>query len=210
MATISLGVLQEYDNHLHQAAETYRRGLLLAGEHPQLFANEALRGLARISYEWNDLEAAERYGQQSLHLARLYDRVIDRYILSELFLARLKLARDDVAGAAALLAQTAQSVRENNFVHRVPDVAAAEVLVLLRQGDLAAAARLAEKHELPISRARVLLARGDPSAALAVLEPVRRQMEAKGWQVERLRVMVLQAVAHQARGEKRQGGTGAG
>ena len=51
VATISLGVLQEYDNHLHQAAETYRRGLLLAGEHPQPFANEALRGLARISCE---------------------------------------------------------------------------------------------------------------------------------------------------------------
>jgi LuxR family transcriptional regulator, maltose regulon positive regulatory protein len=202
VATISLGVMQEYDNSLHQAAETYRGGLLLAGEHLQLFANEALRGLARISYEWDDLEAAERYGQQSLLLARQYDRVVDRYILSEVFLARLKLARGDVAGAAALLTETAQAVRQNNFVHRIPEVAAAQVLVLLRQGDLAAAARLAKTQELPRSQARVLLAQGDPSAALALLSPLRLQMEAKGWQVERLGVMVMQAVAHRALGEK--------
>jgi LuxR family maltose regulon positive regulatory protein len=202
VATISLGVLQEYDNQLHQAAETFRSGLLLAGEHPQPFANEAHRGLARIFYEWNDLEAAERHGQQSLRLARQYDRVIDRYILSEVFLARLKLASGDVAGAAAMLAETARCVRENSFVHRIPDVAAAQVHVLLRQGDLAAADHLAETHGLPVSRARVLIARGDPSAALAVLEPFRRQMEEKGWQIERLRTMVLQAVAHQAHGEK--------
>ena len=168
----------------------------------QPFENEAHLGLARIFYEWNDLEAAEQHGQQGLQLARQYDRVIDRYILSEVFLARLKLARGDVAGAAVMLAETAQTVRENNFVHRISEVAAAQVLVLLRQGDVAAAAHLAETHELPLSRARVLLAQGDPSAALAVLKPLRRQMEARGWQDERLKVMVLQAVAHHAHGEK--------
>ena len=46
------------------------------------------------------------------------------------------------------------------------------------------------------------LAQGDPSAALAVLEPLRQQMEAKGWEDERLKVMVLQAVALHAHGEK--------
>ena len=148
---------------------------------------------------WRPLSST---GNRALQLARQYDRVIDRYILSEVFLARLKLARGDVAGAAAMLAETEQSVRQNNFVHRIPEVAAAQVLVLLRQGDLAAAAQLAKTHELPISQARVLLAQGDPSAALAVLSPLRQQMEAKGWQDERLKVMVLQAVAHHAHGEK--------
>ena len=61
---------------------------------------------------------------------------------------------------------------------------------------------LAQTHDLPISQARVHLAQGDPSAALAVLEPLRQQMEAKGWQDERLKVMVLQAVALHAHGEK--------
>ena len=57
----------------------------------------------------------------------------------------------------------------SNFVHRLPEVAAAQVLTFLRQGKLAAAAHLAETHDLPLSQARVHLAQGDPSAALAVL-----------------------------------------
>ena len=125
VATISLGAIQELENHLYQAAETFRRGLQLAGDYPQPFENEAYLGLARIFYQWNNLETAEQYGQQALQLAKQYDRVIDRYILSEVFLARLKLAQGDVAGAAAMLAETEQSVRQNNFVHRTPDVAAA-------------------------------------------------------------------------------------
>ena len=100
--------------------------------------------------------------KQSLRLARQNDRTIDRFIASEVFLARLKLARGDVAGAAAMLTETAQSVRQNDFVHRMPEVAAAQVLTLLRQGDVAAAAHLAQTHDLPLSQARVHLAQGDP------------------------------------------------
>jgi len=203
LATICLGQIQELENQLYPAAETYRRSLQLLGDdYSPPSASEAYLGLARIFYEWNDLDAAEQHGQQSLQLARQYDRVIDRFIISEVFLARMKLARGDVAGAAAMLAETDQSVRQNNFVHRIPEVAAAQVIVLLHQGNLAAAAHLAETYELPISQARVHLAQGDPTAALAALEPLRRQMEAKGWQDEQLKVMVLQAVAHHAHGEK--------
>jgi LuxR family maltose regulon positive regulatory protein len=118
-----------------------------------------------------------------------------------MLLARLKLARGDVAGAAAMLATTEQSARQHNFLLRMPEIATVQVLVLLRQGDLAAAAQLAEAHELPISQARVFLAQGDAAKALAVLEPLRRQMEEKGWQDERLRVMVIQAIARHAHGE---------
>jgi LuxR family maltose regulon positive regulatory protein len=130
--------------------------------------------------------------------------VIDRFVLCEVFLARLKLARGDVAGAAALLAQTSQSARQQNFVSRMPEIAAGQVLTLLRQGNLAAAAHLAQTHGLPLSQARVHLAQGDTGAALAVLGPWRRQVEAKRWQDERLKVMVLQAVALQAHGDKEQ------
>jgi LuxR family maltose regulon positive regulatory protein len=199
--TISLGPIQEFENRLYKAAETFQSGLRLAGDHPQPFENEAHLGLARIFYEWNDLEAAERHGLQALQLARQYDRAIDRYILSEVFLARLRLARGDVPGAAAMLAETEQAVRQNNFVHRISEVAAAQVLVLLRQGDLEAAAQLAKTHELPFYQARVSLAQGDPAAALALLSPLREQMEAKDWQDERLKAMVLQTVALHAQGE---------
>ncbi len=185
-----------------RALDTYRRYLQLLGDPPPLSANEAYLGMGRIFYEWNDLDAAEQHLQQSLQLARQYDKSIDRFVICEIYLARLKLARGDVAGAAAMLAETEQSVRQNNFVHRMPEVAAAQVKVLLRQGNLTAAADLAGKYELPLIRARVLLAQGDPSAALAVLRPLRQQMEAKGLADERFKAMILQAVALRANGEK--------
>ncbi|MHB9115607.1 MAG: LuxR C-terminal-related transcriptional regulator [Thermoleophilia bacterium] len=202
LATTLLGQIQELDTRLQSAAKTFRRCLELLGDHylpPS--AGEAYRGLACICYEWNDLDAAERHGQKSLRLSRQYDRVIDRFIISEVFLARLKLARGDTDGAAVMLAEADQSVRRHNFVHRIPGVAAAQVLTLLRRGDVAAAAHLAQTHDLPISQARVHLAQGDTSEALAVLGPYRRQVEVKNWEDERLRVMVLQAVVLSVRGE---------
>src|ERR671935_210274 len=115
--TIGLGNIQEADNQLYQAAETYRRVLQMAGDQPLQIVYEAHLGLARVLYEWNDLEAAEQHGRQSLHLARQYERVIDRFIVCEVFLARLKLAQGDMSGAASVLAQAEQSARQRNFVH---------------------------------------------------------------------------------------------
>ncbi|GHO79935.1 LuxR family transcriptional regulator [Ktedonobacter sp. SOSP1-85] len=200
-ATVGLGTIQEADNQLSLAAQTYRRVLQVAGDPPQPAASEAHLGLARICYEWNDLDAAQQHAQQGIQLARQIENT-DRFVAGEVLLARLKLAQGDVAGAAALLAEAGQSVREQNFMYRLPEVAAAQVLLLLHEGNLAAAAHLAQMHELPISQARVYLARGNTSAALAVLSPWRRLVEAKGWEDERLKVRVLQVVALQAHGEQ--------
>ena len=202
LALSGLGLVQELENELVAAAETYRRVLQLYGDHPLPSASDTYLGLAHIAYEWNDLEAAEQHGQQSLYFARQFDSVIDRYIISEVFLARLQLARGDVSGAAAMLAKAEQTVREQHFVLRMPEVAAAQVLVLLAQGKLDAAAQLAEQHKLPLLQARIQLARGEPSAALALLDAFRRQVEAKGWADERLKAMVLQALALYTQGEK--------
>jgi LuxR family maltose regulon positive regulatory protein len=200
-ATIGLGNVQEAENQLYLATESYRRGLQLGDDRPLPVTCEAYLGLARIFYEWNDLGAARQHRQHSVQLARQIVNT-DNIVSCEVFLARLKLAQGDVADAAAILAQADLFVRQHNYMHRIPEVAAAQVLALLHQGNLAVAAHLAEKHALPISQARVHLAQGDTSTALAVLEPLRRQVEAKGWEDEQLKVMVLQAVAHHAHGEK--------
>jgi LuxR family maltose regulon positive regulatory protein len=202
LALDTQALVQVLENDLQRAAETYRQALQLEGEQPHPNAAETTLGLARIYYEWNELETAERYGQQSLQLAHQYDRTLDRFIISEVFLAGLKLARGDVDGAATLLDQADRAAREQNFVQRMPEIAAVQVLTLLRQGDGAAATRLAQIHDLPISQARVYLAQGEPSKALAVLGPLRKQMEARGWQDERLKVMSLQAVALRAHNDQ--------
>lgn len=200
-ATLCLGQVQEADNQLHLAAETYRCALHLAGDPPQGMAGEAFLGLARIHYEWNDLEAAQQYGQQCLQLTRQMEGV-STSASHRMFLARLRFVQGDVAGAAAVLDEAEEFVRRHNFAFMMPDVAAVKVLILLHLGDLTAAAHLAQMHDLPISQARVHLAQGNPSAALPLLESRRQQMEAKGWQDEQLRVMVLQTVVHHANGEK--------
>jgi LuxR family maltose regulon positive regulatory protein len=201
MAEIGLARLQEGDNQLPLAAETYQRVLQRFGDNPLPFACEAYFGLARIFYEWNDLEAARQHAQQSTQLARQLENT-DRLVAYEVFHARLKLAEHDVAGAAAILARADQFAPQHNFVYRMPEVASVQVLTLLHQGNVAAAAELAERHELPMNQARVHLAQGNSAAALALLEPLRQEAEAKGWADEQLKVMVLQAIALHAQGKK--------
>ena len=200
MASTGLGSLQEADNQLDLAAATYQRVLKLAGDPPLPVACEAHLGLARICYERNDLDAARQHAQQSGHLARQLE-VTDRFVAYELFLARLKLAQGDAAAATEILAAAEQAAQQQSFVLRLPEIAAAQVLTLLHQGNLAAAAQLAQAHELPISQARVHLAQGEAQAGLALLEPLRRQAETKRWHDERLKLMILQAIALHACGE---------
>ena len=156
LATMALGNMQFMENKLYLAAETDQRALQLFGAQPLPIVSEPHFGLARICYEWNDLDAAEQHGQQALQLARQFDKAIDRYIFCEILLARLKLAQGDLAGAAAMLAEAEQSVRQNNFVHRIPDVAAAQMIVLLHQGNRRQPLNLPKQFELPLSQARVL------------------------------------------------------
>jgi LuxR family transcriptional regulator, maltose regulon positive regulatory protein len=202
LATIGLGLVQELDNELHQAAETHRSVLAIAGDQPLQIIYEAHLGMARILYEWNNLDVSEEHAQRSLFLARQYEKIIDRYILCEIQLARLKLARGDLTGAASILEQTSREAQERRFVHRLPEVAAAQVPVLLRQGDLAGAADLAHRFDLPLSRARVALARGSTGEALQILEGYLLLIEERGWHDERLKATLLQAVAFQAHSDE--------
>jgi LuxR family maltose regulon positive regulatory protein len=81
-------------------------------------------------------------------------------------------------------------------------VAAARATLSLRAGDVDGAARLAEDFDLPLIRARVCLARGNADAALSALDPYRRQAESRAWLDDRLRALVLQAIAHRAAGDR--------
>jgi LuxR family maltose regulon positive regulatory protein len=201
LAMSGLGQVQELENQLYAAAESYQRVLQLFGDHPQPNASEAHLGLARIAYAWNDLATAEQHGQQSLKLARQYDRHVDRYVIAEVFLARLKLAQGDLTGAHVILDQTEQSAQRQNFVQRLPEIAAARIELLLQQGNADAAAQLAHDHTLPLSQARVCLARNDPAGAAAILEPLHRETHRQNWIDQRLRILVLLASTYQTQAD---------
>ncbi|MHB9033411.1 MAG: LuxR C-terminal-related transcriptional regulator [Anaerolineae bacterium] len=199
-ATIGLGNLQESNNQLHLATQAYHRVLEMMGDQPLPLAHMAHLGLARIAYERNELEASQQYSERGAYLANQVESP-DRFVNVGLIFARIRFALGDAAGAADILAQAEQSVRQHNLLRRKSEVAAAQVLVLLRQGDLGAAAQLVNMHDIPISQARIYLAQGNTPAALVLLESLYQQAEAKGWADEQLKLMVLQAVALYAYGE---------
>ncbi len=103
-ATIGLGNVQEAENQLDLANETYKQVLQMTGEPPLPVACEAYLGLARIFYEWNDLDAAEQHVRQSIHLALQIENT-DKLVACNVLRARLKLARGNVTDASVILAE---------------------------------------------------------------------------------------------------------
>jgi LuxR family maltose regulon positive regulatory protein len=66
------------------------------------------------------------------------------------------------------------------------------------------AAQLAGQHVMPLQEARILVAQGNPSAALVLVETQRQQAEAKRLPQRLLLVKAVQAVVLFAQGEKDQ------
>ncbi|WP_018755987.1 LuxR C-terminal-related transcriptional regulator [Paenibacillus terrigena] len=201
MSTLGLGMIQEAENQLAAAAETYQRVLKLAGDPPMPVACEAHLGFARICYAWNDLQAAMQHGRLSVQLAKQFEQT-DRAIAGEVFLASVKLAQGEVGSAAAMLAKAEHITRQQHFENMLPQIADLYVRAQLQQGNLAAAAHQAQQLELHICQARVSLAQGDPRAALGILELLHEQAVAKGLADERLKVMILRAITLHALGDK--------
>ena len=202
LASIRLGQLQEDQNQLYLATETYRHALNLIGEYSNPNTTIAYLGLAQIFYQWNNLDAAEQYAEQGLKLAQQFDQITDRIIMSELHLSLIKLGRGDISGAAQMVSQAEQTSRQKNFTLRLPHIAYFQTWIHLHQGNLDAAAQLTQQNEIPLMRARVLIRQNDLSAALEVLEALHRQAEEKGLARRLLDVMAVQSVALYAHGEK--------
>ncbi len=202
MAALGLGMIQEADNRLYSAAATYERVIRIAGNPPPPAACEAYLGLARIHYEWNDLDAAERYAAAAAGLARQLEQS-DRIVAGEAFQARLKLARGEFGAAAALLAAAEDAALRHGFENQLSRIADIQALTLLRQGHSEAAARLAQAYGLDGRLVQAYLAQGDVFAARAALEKWRRDAETKGWADERLKALVLLAVAQRTQGDER-------
>ncbi|MEM7129811.1 MAG: LuxR C-terminal-related transcriptional regulator [Chloroflexota bacterium] len=196
---LGLASVYEVENQLALAVETYERTLKLAGEPPPPFICAAYFGLTKIFYEWNDFEAVHTYAQQGIHYGRQLPS-LDIPAACQVVLIRVKLAQGDLDGAAALMAEVDQFMGEKETSYPLPEIEMVRVDLLLQQGELAKAARLAENHALPLALARVYLASGKTDATLASLEEVRQQTVNQP--VEALKGMALEAVTRHIRVEK--------
>jgi len=193
ISALALGELEEGDNRLFQATETFHHVLELSGEHPMPNICVAYQGLARIHYEWNDLDKAGVYGEQGLALARQYDSTIDRFLSCEVFLARLEAVKGNLESAEERLALAEQKALKQGFLHRIPEIRSALALLRLGQGDIP------ESEGLPPPvRIRILLAKGEFGAADSLLDSWA--FEVKDREDDRLRSLVLRALVQESRG----------
>lgn len=193
LSAMVLGEIQEQATMLSTASETYQYVLSISGEHPQPNVCEAYFGLARIYYEWNNLEQAGFYAEQGLLLARQYDSAVDRFVKIEIFLAKLSLAKGNPVEARNRLAKIEQTAREKHFLHVLPEIASVRALVQLRIGDMP------DPVILPLpSRIRLCLASGKFEDATKFLDTWINEMGNLG--EPRIRALVLRALIEEARG----------
>ena len=130
------------------------------------------------------------YGEQGLILARQYDSAVDRFLLCEIFLARLEMGKGNMDTAEKRLAQIEQTALKNRFLHRIPEIQKAQAFLHLRMG------RMPESAGLPPPlQIRILLAKGQFEAAAGLLDSWTTQVQN---QVdERLRALILRAVVQE-------------
>jgi len=194
LALFGLANLQEENNELRLAEQTYQRVLKLTEGQPDSIASfETKLGLARIAYEWNDLARVEKLLALLASQAKTTDTFMDSFIGYAIMQARFKLTQQDQQGALQLLSQAEQYAQEHNLTHRIPKLSEFKTLVLLQQGNITAAQDLAQTFQLSQGQARVYLAKGDYLNALQVLEPLLQNVSSKNYKDQMLTLLVLMA-----------------
>ena len=199
-AATCLGQIYEAENKPHLAVENYQLVLQWAGEPPVGGACEAALGLAKIHYQWNDLDAAEQYAQLGYD-AGMQLETVDTPAVCLVILAQLKWVQKDATGADTLLAQAEQLMRQRHLVNRLPVVGYGQFLIKLSLGDVRAAAELAQMYDLLLAQARVHLVQEETAVSLDRLATWQQQMESQKMSDELLKGMPLQAVVYAADGQ---------
>ncbi len=175
-------------------------------------------GMSELLREQGDLEAASRYLQESRELG---DGIPDNRHRWYVAMARIQKAREDLDGALELLDE-AERVYLENPDPDVRPIAALKTRVWVRQGRLTEALEWARERNLSsgddlgylrefehITLARVLIARYDGGReessmreAMGLLERLLAAAEEGGRQGSVIEILVLQALAHEAQGER--------
>ncbi len=199
-----LSSIQAVRGQLHRAAEMARRALQLGRGTPALASVHSIMGA--LCYEWNDLESAAEHAQQAIELSQRGGH-LEVLLTAYRGLAWIRQAQGDAAAVSAALQTADDLAREADAppIARASN-AAVHVSIALAQGDLAAAARWADRITADsasyasgmlygFAQARLLLARNEKAAAAELLEKLHAEVVKTGRQSAVIDTRVLQALA---------------
>ena len=210
-----LGQVQRAQGHLDAAALACRLALETTappGRPPLPAAGPAYVGLAEVAYQRNELDAALRHVTDGIALCRqlAYTPPLAAGLLT---LAWIRQLTGDPAGAREAIGEAAQAAPgPPGLLNPVP---AQRGRLLLAQGDLAAAARVAQDNGLGpddqpdyprepdyLLLARVLLAQDRPGQALALLDRLGAAAAAQDRTGSLIEIGALRALALAASGQE--------
>jgi len=203
MSYTGLAIIYHIESQLTKAVTHYQRALDLFGEQPLPIASEAYIGLARIYYEWNDLDRARHHADTFLTLVR-QDEKRAGLPLAELLLAHLALTEGDLTERASPFAQLTTIVQQAQSNYHLDALLARQVVTLRTQEQIADAIALAEPHDLPLTKARLYLSQGEISKAMDTLEAAQQTAISQKRTGKLISVMALQALAYQRSGQREQ------
>lgn len=219
---IALADVQKTQGHLHEAMQTYERGLQLAtgqGGPVRRGAADMLVGMSEILCQRNKLEAAAQHLQRSEELGEINGLPQNRY-RRRVAMARLREAQGAWDAALDLLSE-AERVYVSDYFPNVRPIAAMKAGVWAAQGRLDEARAWATEQGVSaeddlsylrefehITLARVMLAeyaRRPVDRALletrSLLERLLKAAEAGGRLSSAIEILILQALAFQAQGD---------
>jgi LuxR family maltose regulon positive regulatory protein len=208
--------LQMMRGRLREADGILRRALgfeAKRGDDSLLATGEVHVALGELLYEWDDLDSAEDRLTEGIQLAERtghFGTMVNGY----LSLSRLRQARGDTDGALEAAREAQRPARSSGVSQFIVEVAAWKSRLHLAQGELVGATSELERVSVgdddpilvreieQISRARLLVARGEHEEALRLLADLREAAKAVGWAGREIEILALEAVALQATGNK--------
>ncbi len=213
-ALTTLSAVAYYQGQLHQSCRFAQEALQLSTlPSGQMLPSTswAFKGLGFIHYEWNDLEAAEKYIQLALDLGPKWGEPFElAHMLLQL--SQIKIAKRDLAGAKHAFEKGEEVIQSHAMSPGLANwLQAQKVRYWLRLGNMKAAvqwaqdSRISTEDEISLfqtsqyrNQARVYLATERYEEALQLLIRLLRRVETAGRTRSFIQTLVLQALAHQA------------
>ncbi|MGE5224516.1 MAG: tetratricopeptide repeat protein [Omnitrophica WOR_2 bacterium] len=214
LTTLSMwGEVLEAQGRLRHSVEQFERVRQLAQEYAIPNApvtGYALVGLARVWYEWDDLQASLSFVQEGIQRGIKGD-IRDILLRGYLALAQIRQTQYDFEGASVAL-ENAQLAAKQMGVPQIKDwVDAFRAQTWLAQGESERAIGWALKYSgdlydqvfpsIAVALARVQLVQGDPEEALGLLEHALQSAQAVGRLGNAAQIWVVKAIVLRILGE---------